>query len=243
MTLGKIGARSMMCRWRNPYVTDGLIAMWDGEWNIGGGVHDANATTWVDLVGGASIQLSPADCTIEAASITTTAGHQLAVAIPALANDTYSEEHFITIEAVVAIPTTINVTPFLQLGGRSMCTYADAGASIRTEYGLPAANGTSVMLCYTATKVTRSSLNDITARISVVPKSGVGSNSVVINGSTVSISRRSPSTTDVQINDLILGFAETGVLTIGNIRIYRGYLSDANVAANYAIDKARFNLP
>lgn len=37
--------------WRNPYVTDGLVAMWDGEWNAGGGVHDQNATTWVDISG------------------------------------------------------------------------------------------------------------------------------------------------------------------------------------------------
>ncbi len=37
--------------WTNPYVTDGLVAMWDGEWNAGGGMHDANATTWKDLSG------------------------------------------------------------------------------------------------------------------------------------------------------------------------------------------------
>ncbi len=37
--------------WTNPYVTDGLIAMWDAEWNVGGGVHDASATTWKDLSG------------------------------------------------------------------------------------------------------------------------------------------------------------------------------------------------
>ena len=36
--------------WVNPYVTDGLVAMWDGEWNAGPGVHSPNATTWVDLV-------------------------------------------------------------------------------------------------------------------------------------------------------------------------------------------------
>ena len=35
----------------NPYVTDGLVAMWDGEWNAGWGVHDPNATAWKDLVG------------------------------------------------------------------------------------------------------------------------------------------------------------------------------------------------
>ena len=37
--------------WTNPYVTDGLVAMWDGEWNAGGGVHDPDATTWADLSG------------------------------------------------------------------------------------------------------------------------------------------------------------------------------------------------
>ena len=37
--------------WENPYVTDGLVAMWDGEWNAGGGVHDAAAPVWKDLIG------------------------------------------------------------------------------------------------------------------------------------------------------------------------------------------------
>lgn len=37
--------------WVNPYVTDGLVAMWDGEWNAGGGIHDPNATVWKDLIG------------------------------------------------------------------------------------------------------------------------------------------------------------------------------------------------
>lgn len=33
------------------YVQDGLIAMWDGIENAGWGVHDPNATVWKDLVG------------------------------------------------------------------------------------------------------------------------------------------------------------------------------------------------
>ena len=37
--------------WTNPYVTDGLVAMWDGEWNVGIGKHDGASTTWVDLSG------------------------------------------------------------------------------------------------------------------------------------------------------------------------------------------------
>lgn len=35
----------------NPYVTNGLIAMWDGIENAGWGVHDQSATTWIDLSG------------------------------------------------------------------------------------------------------------------------------------------------------------------------------------------------
>ena len=33
------------------YVQDGLVAMWDGIENAGRGVHDPNATTWKDLSG------------------------------------------------------------------------------------------------------------------------------------------------------------------------------------------------
>lgn len=49
----KIGADKketpLMC---NSYVKDGLVAMWDGIENAGWGVHDANATTWKDLIRG-----------------------------------------------------------------------------------------------------------------------------------------------------------------------------------------------
>ena len=34
-----------------PYVVDGLVAMWDGEWNVGIGEHDDSTTVWVDLSG------------------------------------------------------------------------------------------------------------------------------------------------------------------------------------------------
>lgn len=35
--------------WKNPYITNGLIGMWDGEWNAGGGIHDSNSMIWKDL--------------------------------------------------------------------------------------------------------------------------------------------------------------------------------------------------
>jgi hypothetical protein len=38
-------------KWENPYITDGLIIMLDGKWNIGGGRFDNTATKWIDLSG------------------------------------------------------------------------------------------------------------------------------------------------------------------------------------------------
>lgn len=39
------------------YVQDGLVCLWDGIENVGYGVHDGAATGWVDLVGGLTIPL------------------------------------------------------------------------------------------------------------------------------------------------------------------------------------------
>jgi hypothetical protein len=36
-------------KWRNPYVTNGLICMYDGIWNVGPELHDANTLTWKNL--------------------------------------------------------------------------------------------------------------------------------------------------------------------------------------------------
>lgn len=39
------------------YVQNGLIAMWDGIENAGWGVHDPNATTWKDLIGSNDLEI------------------------------------------------------------------------------------------------------------------------------------------------------------------------------------------
>lgn len=37
--------------WTNPYITDGLAQQYDGIWNAGGGIHADASTIWKDLVG------------------------------------------------------------------------------------------------------------------------------------------------------------------------------------------------
>ena len=43
--------------WKNPYITDGLVAMWDGEWNVGGGVHSDTLTSWNDICIGRTAEI------------------------------------------------------------------------------------------------------------------------------------------------------------------------------------------
>ena len=53
-----LGARTAACAksggWKNPYVTDGLVAMWDGVWNGGViGKHDGTMENrWIDCASG-----------------------------------------------------------------------------------------------------------------------------------------------------------------------------------------------
>ena len=42
----------------NQYVTDGLIAMWDADWNDGVCSHVSTTTKWIDIVSGYNLQLA-----------------------------------------------------------------------------------------------------------------------------------------------------------------------------------------
>lgn len=43
---------------QNPYVTDGLISMWDAEWNCVLGLHSMDTTKWNDIVSGYNLELA-----------------------------------------------------------------------------------------------------------------------------------------------------------------------------------------
>ena len=50
----------------NPYITDGLIAMWDAEWNSVLGLHSTDSTKWIDIVSGYNLELATGTPTWEA---------------------------------------------------------------------------------------------------------------------------------------------------------------------------------
>ena len=50
--------RKIHILWANPYITDGLVAHWDGIWNSAPGKHDAGAATIHELITGYDLSTS-----------------------------------------------------------------------------------------------------------------------------------------------------------------------------------------
>ena len=50
------GAWAKAGGWINPYVTDGLASMFDSVWNVGGGLSDRTSDRWFDVVSPAYIE-------------------------------------------------------------------------------------------------------------------------------------------------------------------------------------------
>ena len=55
------GFTSYESEWKFPYVTDGMVAMWDAEWNAGIGVHEPSPQTWLNLAGNGLDMISNGD--------------------------------------------------------------------------------------------------------------------------------------------------------------------------------------
>ena len=203
--------------WTNPYVTDGLVAMWDGEWNAGGGVHDATATVWKDLAGSSDL------------AITGTWGTNCLVGQGSCTTDVYKDAcnaHSMTIEVLAKIPNTAPKDLFRADGGNAW--YSADGIPYKW---LRLHNG----LCNTT---------------GLLPSAGDSFNASVVLGdnnyrrlwinNVDSVSFTYTPSTPVSTDYFQVGGYEQIVKCF---RIYSRALTAEEIAANYAIDKARFNLP
>ena len=210
--------------WRNPYVTDGLVAMWDGEWNAGGWVHDANATSWVDLIGGVSLTINRGVWTDDGLAWEPNNPSQATnTAIPSSLKDVITSNN-ITVEFVI-------MPKALGCNGYSLCN------RVFSVYSVGANN------VFSWFKI-KSSPFDVSSRGTVdSPCSFVSVVSPPKNikwlFNNTSISSTS-NYSDPKPNDTI-EISNRGVTHC--LRIYSRALTAAEIAANYAIDKERFNLP
>lgn len=216
-------------RWNNPYVTDGLIAMWDAEWNAGGGVHDAAATTWKNLVPGGVDATSTGGNVWSSNYVSGGKGYKVAGAI-------FSGLTAWTVEAVWVTSSAVN--GYANVIGKNQGNNYSVSALGRWDnssliYG--AVGGANVVWDSAGYGARTSSLrtNGSTAHLD---RNGVQSASKAVSATNLS--------TWAGISTwYIAAAAATGEENKFHcIRIYNRFRTLSEIAANYAIDRARFNL-
>lgn len=228
VALGKMGVgATMMNGWKNPYITDGLIAMWDGEWNAGGGVHDPNATTWKDLAGNADLTMSGA--VINANNIFFRRDTPQAYAT---GNIPYP---YGTIECIFSVGSqgycvvSIGNSAYT---GWGICRFA---AKIADTYD--AASGPYINYSTNGEVVSVAMTKD-----GVSPATtGIYKNGAAHQDGTVAAGSRYNA--GVNSINAPTNQPRCSDVTMYALRIYSRTLTASEIARNYAIDKARFGLP
>lgn len=225
-------------RWTNPYVTDGLIAMWDGEWNAGPGVHDPNATTWKDLVGGVEAYASTSSakflfaqnvCRCDLSSINSSFG----VLVAYLLGDVGLSVR--QIDVVYSSSSSSSCAP-LCLSGISSRQFlcANVGGLIgQVGYSQFGATNVSVTQLHAYSVV-------LTGGWPIMSAAFADGQSLDISGYKTAITQYQPYSQ----GRIFLGYKnnQNNVLDLANVRLYSRALTAAEIATNNAIDKARFNL-
>lgn len=224
-----IAARSSFVKHEDvQYVTDGLIAWWDGIWNVGIGAHDPNATMWKDLAGSRDLAVTEHGSWIANAFVTDGLG----------AAATYGESlpngktDWLEITLARPISGNSNNPVVLQLSERNGvltlgCVFRGTAMYGSRQTGLTSGN------LYRAFSGRNNDMSGLASRIwycdGIKYKGRIMTASIPASG-TISVGALSDGT-------------RPKAATICCIRVYNRLLTAEEVAANYAVDKARFNLP
>lgn len=239
MTLGKIGARDMMYRWRNPYVTDGLVAMWDGEWNAGGGVHDPNATTWNDCVDG--VMLTPNGTPIWTTDGLYGNGTSFHANIPYMA--TLLETGKYSVEVCIGESRTARNDNGLVAIGNTGSGSADGGG---VYMKINAGSNTAFNVVVNSENYGRNDTYTGNQTFSMSANAGsefsVFGNGSLYQNKTATVGFTPPND-NFSIGQFKNVYSFNTYIDIHCVRVYSRALSVSEIAANDAIDKRRFNLP
>lgn len=217
--------------WKNPYpYMDSCCAWWDGEWNAGIGLHDPSSTKWKDLVGSNDVEqfnryVYFGDNYIHMPSF------------PGCAAFTpYAVGYIKTIEVVIK-PNGYNAQVFV--GFSSLNGQANRWFGIRANATFNFAQTGDCADVSSPTDIhyyAGTSSSDLT---SAVPFSGL-----FLDGQPVT--NKGPG---MSWGGLVQGGSFNEVASSLNaadyyvIRLHTRELSADEIAANYSVDKARFNLP
>lgn len=213
------------------YVQDGLIAMWDGIENAGWGVHDPNAVEWVDIVGSRKATLN---------DVIVGDDNMYFNGSSSYANIGYSsifKSQELTLECCFKTNTPTSAQSIINTGAEGVALFL-AGSGLRLVcvmsktagyYSIvPNGNNQTISICFSGSDSVKAFQDSI--KLSVGGTGIVGED----RANVVDIGRRHIGGT---------GYRDFANAYISRISVYSRVLTDAEVAANYAIDKARFNLP
>lgn len=214
--------------WTNPYVTDGLVAMWDGEWNAGGGVHDASTGSIADLCGGAPFVLE---------------GNG-AITSNALSFNGMSARcnRMISTFGTVECCYRLNSGRIVFFG----CVKYQTGNTTPDFYAIWNRIGTTgspiMEICGRQNVFIGQPHYSYGAR-STVSRCGVDAfhNGVLSND--VDFKNTWGNQSVITVGGRVSTTSYDGAGELYNLRVYSQELTAAEIAANYAIDKERFGLP
>ena len=216
------------------YVQDGLIAMWDGIENAGWGVNDPSATVWKDLSGNGNdlTQTGTVNTTWENDACVFDKNRGMGMTSFLAAKDAVLSKNW-TLEVVFSITSTNNINGSLFGLGvpqhRTLFVFVNAGVSIQ-----------SALFKYTnVIPIGENSLNQVN-HLAIT-----GDGRVYVNGEFYT--QRISSTDEPRSTSFNIGYLpqikDYMIGKINAIRFGGENLTAEEIAHNYAIDKARFNLP
>ena len=225
-------------RWRNPYITDGLVAMWDGIWNAGPGVHDASATTWADLspnhydltVNITSGNYWVADALHVTHGAVVPAYRETGISGICTIEGVFANTRISNMASVLVIPPNREIVVSQQSGvwRYALCYRRPCGVGTDNAYAPSQYSGKRMHIAGTFASSAAETLS-----------------AGYINGINVGLQGTvwgaNASTYPVSVGARTAWNGVTG--TIHSLRLHSRALTAAEIAANYAIDKARFNLP
>lgn len=248
--------------WQNPYVTDGLVAMWDGEWNARGGAH-GDESRIVDTTGncadlvlssGVLTHASPSglECA-EAAVLSCADNAPVNSAVQAIV---YDSSKSVTIQLICALAG---------VSARANIELASVG-TIGRNYPCFLVNCEkipTVSILRSSCKSCSTSHSQSDAATSVYPvaccqmsMSGgmiyqsrisidFGATEAIGNATTATLAGRLPNESNLVSRCITSGVVSltmpAGAIFLSS-RVYSRALTADEVAANYAIDAARFGL-
>ena len=218
-------------KWINPYITDGLIAMWDGEWNDGPGKHNPNATMWKDLVDGVELNKYGAP-TINADSYSFDGSSAMYKSL------SFGEvDHIEIVCALLVASVTANTDPeILRLNGtwEQKC-YTYNGLYPGIGFGIPNKGGMKPVPMAQGVAGKRWSL----AWTSSITPQKCYRNGVQANTWNTTAVQQTTSSIYIGAGG---GLYRPAKCEVCNVRLYSRALTADEIAHNYEIDKARFGL-